>query len=72
MTDYHHTKFGLIWMKGRKVTEGGGIRPPQVENVLKRPGEIELKPGLHVSRKDRKHMFANRSFKLSTYALAFT
>ena len=42
MTDYHHTKFGLIWMKGSKVTEGGGIRPPQVENVLKRPDEIGL------------------------------
>ena len=40
MTDYHHTKFGLIWMKGSKVTEG--VRNPQVENVLKRPGEIGL------------------------------
>ena len=25
-----------------------------------------------VSHKDRKHMFANRCFKLSTYALVFT
>ena len=23
--------------------EGGGIRPPQVENVLNRPGEIGLR-----------------------------
>ena len=43
MTDYPHTKFGLIWIKETKVTEGGGIRPPpQVENVLNRPGEIRL------------------------------
>ena len=33
---------------------------------------LNLKPGLHISRKDRKHIFANRSFKLSTYALVFT
>ena len=42
MTDYHHTKCGLIWSKESKVTEGGGIPPPQVENVLNRPGEIGL------------------------------
>ena len=40
MTDYHPTKFGLIWSKESKVTEGA--RPPQVENVLNRPGEIGL------------------------------
>ena len=34
--------------------------------------ESNLKPGLHISRKDRKHMFANRCFKLSLYALVFT
>ena len=28
MMDYHHTKFGLIWIKESKVKEGGGIRPP--------------------------------------------
>ena len=28
MTDYHHSKFGLIWIKESKVTEGGGFRPP--------------------------------------------
>ena len=39
MTDYLHTKFGLIWIKETKVTEG----PPQVENVLNRPGEIGLR-----------------------------
>ena len=43
MTDYLHIKFGLIWIKETKVTEGGGIRPPQVENVLNGPGEIGLK-----------------------------
>ena len=48
MTDYHHTKFGLIWIKQSKATEvgggGGGIRPPpQVDNVLNRKGEIGLK-----------------------------
>ena len=45
MTDYHHTKFGLIWSKESKVTEGGQNPPPpppQVENVLNRPGEIGL------------------------------
>ena len=46
MMEYHHTKFGLIWIKGSKVTEGGGIRPPQVENVLNRPGEIGLNNSL--------------------------
>ena len=33
MTDYLHTKFGLIWIKETKVTEGGGgsgIRPPRL------------------------------------------
>ena len=30
------------------------------------------KPGLHINRKDRKHMFANTSFKLTTYFLVFT
>ena len=46
MTAYLHTKFGLIWIKETKVTEGGGrnLPPPQVENVLNRPGEIGLKP----------------------------
>ena len=45
MKDYHHIKFGLIWIKESKVTEGegGGFRPHQVENVLNRPGEIGLK-----------------------------
>ena len=42
MMEYHHTKLGLIWIKENKVTEGGEIRPPQVENVLNRPGEIGL------------------------------
>ena len=32
MTDYNHTKFGLIWSKESKV-----------ENVLNRPGEIGLR-----------------------------
>ena len=40
MTDYLHTKFGLIWIKETKVTEGA--ESPQVENVLNRPGEIGL------------------------------
>ena len=44
MREYHHTKFGFIWIKESKVTEGGGgFRPdPQVEIVLNRPGEIGL------------------------------
>ena len=42
MTDYPHTKFGLICIKETKVTEGGRYPPPQVENVLNRPGEIGL------------------------------
>ena len=41
--EYHHTKFGLTWIKESKVTEGGrNPPPPQVENVLNRPGEIGL------------------------------
>ena len=28
-----------------------------------------LKPGFHISRKDRKHMFANMYFELSRYSL---
>ena len=31
-----------------------------------------VKLGLHISRKDRKHMFANTFLNLSTYALVFT
>ena len=31
-----------------------------------------FKPGLHMSRKDHKHMVANTFFKLSRYALVFT
>ena len=29
----------------------------------------QLKPGLHISRKDRKHIFENIYFKLSRYGL---
>ena len=43
MIDYLHTKFGLIWIKETKVTEGGAeSAPPQVGNVLNRPGEIKI------------------------------
>ena len=42
MRDYHHTKFGLIWVKESKVTEGGRNPFPPGENVLNRPGEIGL------------------------------
>ena len=31
-----------------------------------------IKPGLHISRKDGKHMVANTFLKLFTYALVFT
>ena len=41
MRDYHHTKFGLIWIKESKVAKGERILS-QVENVLNRPGEIGL------------------------------
>ena len=41
--DYQHTKFGLIWVKESRVTEGGrSLPPPQVENVLNCPGEMGL------------------------------
>ena len=33
---------------------------------------IKVKPGLHISRKDHKHMVANMFFKLSKYVLVFT
>ena len=48
VTDYHHTKFVLIWVKESKVTEGWIPPPPpsQVENVLNRPGEIRLRAGI--------------------------
>ena len=36
MRDYHHTKFGLIWIKESKDSAS------QVENVLNRPGETGL------------------------------
>ena len=42
MRDYYHFKFGLIWIKESKVTEGeggGGGFCSQVENVLSRQGE---------------------------------
>ena len=45
--DYHHSKFGLIWIKESKVTEEGGggadSAPQQIENVLNRLGDIELR-----------------------------
>ena len=41
MTDYHHSKFGLIWSK-ESYGRGGNLPPPQVANVLNRPGEIGL------------------------------
>ena len=50
MTDYHHTKFGLIWSKESKVKERWGGRNPsphQVENVLNRSGEIGLSLNTH-------------------------
>ena len=34
--------------------------------------KIAVKPGLHISRKNRKHMVVNTFFKLSRYALVFT
>ena len=33
---------------------------------------LSLKPGLHISRKDRKHMIANTFLNLSRYVLVFT
>ena len=37
-------------------------------DVIGRIGSIStLKPGLHISRKDRKHLFANMFLKLSRY-----
>ena len=33
---------------------------------------IKVKPGLYISRKDRKHMVANMFFKLFRYVLVFT
>ena len=53
--NYQHTKFGLIWLKENKVTEGGrNPPPPQVENVLNRPGEIGLKK-VCIDNRHRKH-----------------
>ena len=50
-----------------------------VESLKKRVGkhvlailQVRLEPGLHISRKDRKHMVAEHVFKLFTYcALVF-
>ena len=33
---------------------------------------IKVKPGLYISRKDRKHMVASMFFKLFRYVLVFT
>ena len=45
-------------------------------NLTGTVGKVEListfKPGLHISRKNRKHKVENTSFKLSRYALVFT
>ena len=62
MTDYHHTKFGLIWSKESKVTEGGQNPPPQVENVLNRPGEI----GLRISESVRAYVYLILSSQASS------
>ena len=49
--DYQHSKFGLIWVKESKVTEGGGgIRPLQFENILNRPGKIGLNDSMTIYR----------------------
>ena len=61
--DYHHTKFGLIWIKENKAMGGGGagrggIRHPQIEDVLNRPGEIGLN-STKIARKPR-----NREMKI--------
>ena len=63
MTAYLHTKFGLIWIKETKVTKGGGIRPPQIENVLNRPDEI----GLNQSFTNISSLLKNHSTDLSHF-----
>ena len=47
-----------------QIKELQGVVPntPWAENDQKSPGRIGLKPGLHISRIDRKHMFATRFF----------
>ena len=56
MKDYHHSKFGSIWIKDSKVTVKGADSPPPpppppVENVLNSPGEIGLRlHGIMVGR----------------------
>ena len=73
MIVFVHTKFGLVRIQGSEVKRGDGIRPPpRSERVFQIPVQIGLKPGLHVSRKDRKHMVASTFFKLARYTLVFT
>ena len=40
----------LIWVRESKVTEGGGRwnPPPQVENILNRPGKIGLNDSMTI------------------------
>ena len=40
-------------------------------NSTDRVGKVELKPGLHISRKDRKHRLEKMFFKLYSYGLVF-
>ena len=45
--DYHHTNFGLVWIKGSKVMKGEGMAEsasPQVENILNLPGKAKVTP----------------------------
>ena len=70
MTDYLHTKFGLIWIKeSYGVTEGerNPPPPPKVENVLNRPGEIGLSPSLF-ARLFNLLKLTSLSFLTSTYS----
>ena len=69
MIVFSHTKFGLVWIQGSGVKRGGGIRPPRSERVFQIPVQIGLKPGLHISRKNSKHMVGNVYFKMYGYGL---
>ena len=52
--DYHCTKFGLIWVKESKVTEGAPPRPPPGWECIKSPRWDMVKTVLHLLDNDSK------------------
>ena len=79
MRDYHHTKFGLIWVKEGTVIEGADSTPsPQAENVLNRPGEIGLNvytffthPGISAFTQNKRRFLMHAPTLLIIYLILY-